>query len=765
MIKKYIRIFSVSLNIFSPRILRKENYYKIIIFLALSLFFESLLSTGIIYAQERSGKLKGKVSEKLTKQPLPGATVRIKELSLYSITDENGIFTIEMVPFGEYVLEASLPGFKTQVKTRVIIIPGSTITLDFELEETPVEAHSITVYPEYFTKNKDETTSSSKLTYYEVRGDPEGYNLPRMLSSLPGVATAEDYSASIIVRGGSPNENLVLIDNVEINSPVHFPDLGGGGGGMTIINTELVKDVFFSSGGFPARFGGKLSSFMDISLREGNREKFESTFDFSMAGVSFIAEGPLTKNSSFILNYRKSFFQILDKFSDIGDVIPNYDDYYARLDIDINSKNKAWLFWIRGKDYMEVPEKLIFSSEKLIWRGNQDILGINWRSLVRKGYFLTTIAFIDNWADLSAGKDYKLQNEQTHIFTKFSYTTEILKNHIFEFGAQFGRVDLSHNFMIKSHRLPSGSIFEEEDKEGNYQSDKFFFYIQDLWKILPRANLKCGIRYESFNIKEKGNLEPRIGISFLITPKFNLNLSFGKFSQLPPYNILPIQKNLKPEKGTHYIVGLEYLLREDIKLTAEAYHKDFESLVISESDVRTDYSNNGSGYSNGIELFIHKKLSHSTYGRLSYSYGISKRKDFINGEYPSDWDQRHILTLIGGWEITKKMELSLKWRFASGRPYTPYLPEKRFQISGDTAWYCPKDEKKNSRYYPPYHRLDLQFSSKDHFKGMTIIGYINIQNVYNRKNIYTEYWDMYEGKAKYAYQFFFMPVGGFMIRF
>ncbi len=745
---------------------KKHSPFKIsIIFLNL-LFFLGFFSREAIFAKERFGKLKGKVSEKLTKQPLTGAEVSIKELGLYSITDENGIFKIEKIPFGEYSVEASLSGFKTQVKTRIIIIPESTISVDFELEEAPTEVHSMTVYPEYFIKNKDEAVSTSRLSYYEVRGDPEGYNLPRMLSSLPGVATAEDYSAAIIVRGGNPDENLFLIDNVEINSPVHLPDLGGGGGGMTIINTELVKDVSFSSGGFPARFGGKLSSIMDIFLREGKREKFESTLDLSIAGLSLIAEGPLSQNLSFIFNYRNSFLKILDKFSDIGDVIPEYDDYYARFDIDLNTNNRAWLFWIRGKDYMEVPEEIIFSSEKLIWKGNQDIFGLNWRSLLKnKGYLLTTFAFINNWADLSAGEDFKLKNNQAHIFGKFCFTKEIFKNHTFEMGAQFGNLELSRKYMIKFHMSPSGFKVEEEDIEGKFNSNKSFFYIQDLWEIKPWATFNLGFRYEIFDTKGKGYLEPRFGISLSFTPRLNLNLSFGKFSQSPSYNILPIQKNLKPEKARHYIIGLEYLLREDTKLSVEAYYKDFDSLVILESEVRTEYSNRGTGYSKGIELFLHKKLSNSTYGRLSYSYSISRRKDPINGEYPSDWDQRHILTLIGGLKITKKMELSLKWRFSSGRPYTPYLSDRRFQLPGDSAWYCPKDEKKNSKYYPPYHRLDIQFSRRDHFKGITIIGYINIQNVYNRKNIYTEYWDMDEGKIKHSYQFLFMPVGGFIIRF
>ncbi len=196
---------------------KKYSPLKIfIIFLNLLFFFGSFFSREAIFAEERFGKLKGKVSEKLTKQPLTGAEVSIKELGLYSITDGNGIFKIEKISFGEYSVEASLSGFKTQVKTRIITIPESTISVDFELEEAPTEAHSITVYHEYFIKNKDETVSTSRLSYYEVRGDPEGYNLPRMLSSIPGVATAEDYSAAIIVRGGNPDENLFLIDNMEL---------------------------------------------------------------------------------------------------------------------------------------------------------------------------------------------------------------------------------------------------------------------------------------------------------------------------------------------------------------------------------------------------------------------------------------------------------------------------------------------------------------------------------------------------------------------
>ncbi len=183
----------------------------------------------------------------------------------------------------------------------------------------------VTVYPEYFIK-KRENVSSSRLTYCEIRGILEGYNLPRMLSSLPGVETAEDYPASIIVRGESPDENLTLIDNIEVDSPVHLLDLGGGG--MSIINTKLIKDVAFE---------------------RVKKDKLSSSFDFSMAGVSFIIEGPLREKTSFIINYRKRFFEILDKFSDIGDVVPKYDDYYARLDLNINPKNKAWIFWIGEK--------------------------------------------------------------------------------------------------------------------------------------------------------------------------------------------------------------------------------------------------------------------------------------------------------------------------------------------------------------------------------------------------------------------------------
>ncbi len=413
------------------------------------------------------------------KYPLPGATVEIKALSLSTVTDENGVYIIRDIPLGEYSIEASMPGFRTQVKTRVLILPNRTFELDFELEETSLESHEVTVYPEYFIKNKDENVSSSRLTYYEVRGDPEGYNLPRTLSSLHSVGTAEDYSASIIVRGGSPDENLTLIDHIEVDSPVHFPNLGGGGGGMTIINTELIKDVTFSSGGFPARYGGKLSSFMDISLREGKKDKIGSSFDFSMAGVSFIIEGPLRGKTSFIVNYRKSFFEILDKFSDIGDVVPNYDDYYARLDLNINPENKAWIFWIGGKDYMEVPETMIFASDKLVWKGNQNIIGLNWRSLIgEKGFLITTLAFINNTADLIAGREFELQNNRTRSFAKASISYELNKAHLLEMGMQIGTMELSYKHQISSHRSPTGLLLEEEVVEGAHHTYPFSFIFR-----------------------------------------------------------------------------------------------------------------------------------------------------------------------------------------------------------------------------------------------------------------------------------------------
>jgi hypothetical protein len=616
----------------------------------------------------------------------------------------------------------------------------------------------VTVTPEYFSKEKDAVVSSHRMSYYEVRGNPEGYNPQRMLASLPGVGTVEDYSSQLIVRGGDPDENLCLIDGIEIQSPIHFSWFGGEEGSISIIPTTLIKEIGFSSGGFPARYGDKLSSFMDIELRDGNRERLEATFDFNMSAIELDLESPLGDRGSLIASYGRSYLELLDKVSDIGNVVPKYNRLFGKAAFDISARNKVSVLGIKTIDDMVVP---MDGESDLVWKGGQDVVGLNWRWLFsNRGYSRLVVSGSSYSLDLDAGSAFGIRSTQANL----AVNSQVVYKP-FHWGEAEAELSLKPLFLEWS------SFFSPEttatgiplDPDTLYAADtsyKFSGYLQTSIAT-PFFSIKPGMRYDYFDLNNEARISPRIGMSCPLSGVTELNLAYGEFYQFPSYEQL-LGDRLSSKHSRHYVAGIEHLLAPGTRFSIEAYRKSLDRLPVAKSDSTShELDNSGTGYANGIDLLLHKKLVDKVYGSISYSYSVSRRKD-RRGEYFSSWDQRHIFTLIGGYKISDDFELSAKFRYASGRPYTPV--KDRWQDPNTGKWYRV-DGPINSARYPDYHRLDFQISRREVFKGWAISYYLNIQNLYNRKNILAyRYNDDYTEKEG-IYQFLFMPVGGITIEF
>jgi len=712
--------------------------------------------------QKLRGHLAGRVIDKVTKQPLVGANVIIVGTQMGASTNDRGWFVIRNVPVGVYTVKAQMIGYTPQIKTRVYVVQGRTRELFFELTERPLVLGTITVVPEYFPKDKDVAVSTQSLDYYEVRGDPEGYSIQRVLSSLPGVATAQDYSAQLIVRGGSPDENLTIIDNVEISNPIHFGEFGGAGGVISLINTELVKNIAFSSGGFPARYGDKLSSFLRIDLREGNREKHLATFDFNMAGVGLELEGPWSARGSYLFAYRRSYLSLLDRIVDIGTVIPKYDDYQFKVNFDPHPRHKLWIFGIWAFDKMTVPADPAFGlTRDLIWRSSESVLGLNWRFLFSKeGYGVLTLSQNSNWWDYFSEGDFKVKASEKEYTARYEVTYRLSPRFKLETGARFRYFLLDHYFLQETDTTDTGIIFPRRELDQENQTHKVAFYTQLEWKPFKFLSFRPGLRYDFFEMNHESRISPRVGLILTLGAHTWVNFSYGEFYQTPLFRQL-LENELTSNHARHFVLGFEHLLRDDTLLRIEVYRKDLSNLVTRVSETTRDLSNQGSGFAHGVEILLDKKLSRKFYGKISYSYGVSKRRDY-RGEYYFDWDQRHIFTLIGGIKFSDRFEVSFKWRFASGRPYTPLVGRYRDPLTG--RWFRI-DGPINSARYPDYHRLDLQFVHRFPLKGWSIISYFNLQNAYNRKNVFSYYWNRDFSQKMAFYQFTFMPVGGIMIEF
>ncbi len=267
-----------------------------LIALILMLFVEVCLA--------QTGSITGFITNKSTGEPLISANIIIVDTQIGATTDLDGKYIVEDVPIGTYNVKYSTIGYRSLIKNRVVVKSGRPTVVNVELEQAPIIADELVVTPSYFAKVEDAPVSAYNIDYEEIAIQPGGLaDAQRATQALPSVVTDTDTDNDIIVRGGNHGENLFIIDDVEIPNPNHLADEGTGGGPISAVYIDFIEDIDFIAGAFPAKYGNKASSVMNITLREGLRDKLHLKLDLGMAGVGGNVEGPLPgRDGSYMLS-------------------------------------------------------------------------------------------------------------------------------------------------------------------------------------------------------------------------------------------------------------------------------------------------------------------------------------------------------------------------------------------------------------------------------------------------------------------------------
>ena len=832
------------------------------------LVFLLTVSSSLLLAQEKSGIITGTVLDITTQQPLVGATIQVlNSPKAGAVTDLEGLFKIK-IPVGEYSVKTNFIGYKPAITTNIVVSTGRPVNLKIQLTEEAVEMGGMEVTADYFDKGKTtNTVSTIGLQTEEIRRSPgSAQDMQRIVHILPGVANSNDQNNELLVRGGAPNENLTVMDHIEIPSTNHYPNDFNSGGPINMVNVDLIEDLTFSTGGFSAHYGDKLSSVMDIKLREGDRTRlFATNTGFNMAGLSTVMEGKLGGKGSWLLSLRNSLLEVADKIlglSTIGlSAVPKYWDGQFKVVYDVSQNQKMQVSGIYGND------KILFEGEsdevraekagitdsvginRVDFRSEQFAGGMSLKSLWgNSGYTVLTLSAIGNKYFTDVASVYSQRSFDAA--GKVTNTSAINRRAIFheetwhgEFGAKLDGVfrltnsqELNAGVAIRWN-LPFESdvrwdadttrfdfnrdgVFEVPQfiRDGGYvdfniataRHTKSYLYLSDKITAIPRFLFNVGLRYDYFSYSEKGNLSPRLSASFQLFPSMTtLNVSYGEYHQTQSYPLYVDPKNtdlnryMDNSHARHLVFGVEHLFGDGLKASVEVYSKQYDKLPISEEFVHFDEKtyrsdkllNIGEGYARGVEFFLQKKLVDDYYGTFSYSFSTSRTKDpRINRTseyYDSPYDYPHILTMVFGklvkdarawfdaapwWirypsmilPITDDMEFSFRWRYASGRPYTPkvFNPYEQHREGGVrwTVGSWNNSDRINSERYPDYHRLDLLWLSRWHLTDWNIVLYLSIQNVYGRKNVAAyQYND--DGTRDTVYQWGFFPIGGLQIEF
>ncbi|MGD8717290.1 MAG: TonB-dependent receptor [Candidatus Zixiibacteriota bacterium] len=723
-----------------------------------------------------TGVLSGLVYEEVTERPAVGALVALSGTNLYATADENGYFVIDDVPAGTYVLKVSLVGYEARAVTDVVVIPGRRATKDISLK--PVSAGVTHIRAEnYFTEKSDASVSAHSMSKEEMRRQPGGAgDVYRVLSTLPGV-NATDIFSDLVVRGGDPNENLTLLDDIEVFNPVHYGQTYGSHGAITALNLELIDDVEFYAGGYPAEYGDRMSGVLDISCREGDRGNYHVSTDMSMSGLGLIVEGPLGPNGSFVGSGRKSLLEVLSKVTDftgIGDSVPRYYDTQGKVVYDLSPRHRLSFLGFYASDRIDIAEDKEYARSRAVkWLSNQRAWGLTWRWLYSDDGALTLTGYrTGNYWNIHAYNAFADNREQSEGYEnalKGKLTYQLHPNVILRGGGSAKYVTLRSRYRGVASFTGTGEPINPYDYLYEPDTYKGAAFADTTVRPWGRLSLTVGGRADYLEYTDNLTVAPRTGAKVAVTDTLSLNAAYGQYYQSPMYTSLAVNDlsngpALYSGRADHYIAGLTYLLRPDLELGVEGYYKNlFDLPTTAVHNGERMVRNAGSGYARGGEVYYHKKLSGRLFTRGTYSYLASYRRLRDGQElFPSTYDMTHSFTVLGGYEPWKTWLFSAKFKFASGRPYTPvvgsyYDPaaQQWFRIDGDV----------NSARYSSYHRLDLRFDKAFYRQNWSLTTYFDLQNVYDAKNVFAYDYSYDYSEREESYQWGMMPVGGFILEF
>lgn len=836
-----------------------------------------LLPMMMIFAQERyEGSIRGQLIDGTTNQPLVGANVVIVEKpNLGAVVDLEGNFFINNVPVGEYSLRATLVGYQHAILTNVVVSTGRSTKVKMRMNEEAVQVGLVEIKADYFaSEGSISPVSTIGLNSAEVKRSPgSAQDMQRIIQNLPSVANSNDQNNELLVRGGAPDENLTVMDHIEIPTTNHYPNQFNSGGPINMVNVDLIEDIRFSTGGFPANFGDKLSSVMDISLREGDRERlFAGSALAHFAGAGGVFEGSFDGGKgTWIFSGRQSFLETLDQIVGISALgitaIPKYYDLQTKVTYELSPSQKLIINGIYGDDKIlieGVPDetngqkKNVHDStgvENVDVVTRQFAVGATLRSLFgANGYSLFSLYLLGNNYDVFVTEDFmdrmydadgkvssytKLlgnplfinKSQERLLGTKYDLlyhlnadnelmvggqvlTTVKFVNDVY-FNSDTLRFDLNRDgvFEIPLSTFTNGRVkkdlaFGEEFKIGGYISDRI--------SVTDELSATVGVRYDYFTYSQKGNLSPRVNVSYELIPlTTKISAAYGEYYQtlsFPSYgDNSGGDKNqyLENSHARHAVIGIEHIFAEGLKGTLEIYYKSYNHLPFSEEFIRsadrTFRSDRllsvGKRNSQGIEFFLQQKQVENFYGTLSLSYSSTRTvdprinlaglPDVNQGDYPSDYDFPFLVTIVAGqvvhdvrsWldeapffmkypsmilPLSNDMEFSVRFRYSTGKPYTlrEYTPAIQRREGGITwskgFWYDSPEI--NRERYPDYHRLDLQWLSRWHNEGYNIVMVVALQNIYNRANV-AGYQYLSDGTKSTIYQFSFFPVVGASVEF
>ncbi|WP_170254824.1 TonB-dependent receptor [Phaeodactylibacter luteus] len=736
------------------------------------------LCIALLYANEINAQVvSGTVSDE-NGEPLIGANVFEPKTQRGDATNASGFFAINLGQ-GTQELIISYIGYESDT---IRLNLRRDTSLSIRLNTQQIETVIVSASRENNVANTTQL-GEVRLSIPQIKRLPSlagEVDIIKALSFTPGVSNGNEGSSGLFVRGGSPDQNLILLDGAVVYNPNHLF------GFLSVFNADAIKDVTLVKGNYPARYGGRLSSVLDIRMREGNVEKWKGEAGVGLLASRLTLEGPLLKNKvSLLVSGRSSYLGLLLFPMRASYKAGRSDSHLSYLMADFNAKLN---FRISNTEYISVSTYIgndhlkLFaqtypveeSVSKIGWGNSTTTLRHNkaWAS----GAFLeNTLGYTRFMYDFEQAGKQQLDSSSSlfgigyssgleDYFASSRLTFLLGRNHKVQFGIE----------AVRHHFMPQSGLFTYEDSDGSTRlgvkderwGTALSAYAEDEWTITKKVSATIGLRRSNFWIDQAyyGAWEPRAGLRYNLRRHTAFKLGFGQTQQyihLLASSSLGLQNDIwapataaaPPQRAKQWAAGLaQYFEQWDTDFSIEYFYKKMDNLTDFGEGVNLQFSvteqwenlieNQGEGYSTGLEVFLHKKTGRLN-GMAAYTYSRSFRRfqNINNGNYfPFKYDAPHQLTTALNWQINQKWDASLSWILRSGYPVS--IPDAIISSPpGGETLYSQNvplfiyNDRGNYRL-PAYHRADVAFNhTKTNRWGNKQVWSFGLYNLYNRQNV------------------------------
>ena len=704
----------------------------------------ALLVAMPLAAQTLGVTLSGFVTDADNGESLPLASIVLTQVQLGAASNNSGYYAVKEVPAGTYEVVISYIGYKSWRDT--LAFSDRDVRLDVALQVESVDIEEIVIQAE----RREELEQATQSSFIALQVEPLQQmpavgeaDLLRSLQLLPGIQSASDVSSGLYVRGGGPDQTAILLDHIPLYNPSHLF------GFFSTFNPDAIKDVQLYKGAYPAAYGRTLGAVLDVSNREGNRQRFSGRGGISLIASRLLAEGPVGQGSWMMAGRRTYLEPVLSAVRSRGVDIPlNYYFY------DFNGKvNQRW-----GDDTFTVST--YWGQDDLQWEDTEDettFAYLRWgnRALTTRWTRVFSPTLFGHF--MAAGSSYENSLSFSFFDTPFGITNSIrdwsLKGDVDYFANRDHTLTLG--FLATLFEFDYSQSFNQEEETLYQKSVLASAYVQDEWQAGPTTRLRLGGRGTYFSVGDRLHFAPRLSLSRALSENIRVKAAAGMYRQYLQLITtetfsggdfwVPLDDTVEPGRSYQGVIGTEWNPSRRYQLSVEAYYTDLANLVVLDNAVAVDsegtrsddiFKSGGSGWASGVEVFLQRRTGALT-GWIGYTLGWTRRTfpELNRGRaFPPKYDRRHDLSFVVSYNLGK-WRLGSNLVYATGQAFTPASARYslRQPTTGKVEDYVLSAERNSARLLP-YHRLDASASREFGLWGLDVEFYLQIFNLYSRRN-------------------------------